>query len=320
MLPGMSLDNATASAVVQLLRRQCDLITRSQALSSGMSEAALRHRLRPAGPWKIVLPGVYLAHNGFLTVGQRECAAVLYAGRASVITGAAAAWRHGIRLATRETVDVLIPHDDRRQSTGFVRIHRTVRMPERPWIIDGLRWAPPSRAVADAARGLIELDEIRALVADAVQRGRCTIQQLAEELANGPSQGSAALRVVLAEVADGVASVAEADLRTLIKGSGLPEPLYNPRLFAGAEFLGKPDAWWPDAGVAAEVDSREWHLSPAAWHKTMARHSRMSARGIIVLHFPPSRIRSDPAGVVAELKAALQSGSERARLPIRAVI
>jgi len=266
-----------------------------------------------------VLPGVYLAHNGFLTVGQRECAAVLYAGRLSVITGAAAAFRHGIRVPICETVDVLIRHEDRRQSIGFVRVHRTIRMPERPWMIDGLRWAPPSRAVADAARALSEVKEVSALVADAVQRGRCTIGQLSAELAEGPSQGSAALKSVLAEVADGVASVAEADFRGLIRRSGLPEPMYNPALFAGTEFLGKPDAWWPDAGVAAEVDSREWHLSPAAWQRTMARHSRMSARGIIVLHFPPSRIRSDPAGVVAELRATLEAGSERARLPIRAV-
>jgi hypothetical protein len=35
---------------------------------------------------------------------------------------------------------------------------------------------------------------------------------------------------VLEEVADGVRSAAEGDLRKLIKRSGLPEPLYNPDL------------------------------------------------------------------------------------------
>ena len=315
----MSQKRASSRGLSDLLRRQCDLITRSQALASGMTEAELRHRLRSSGPWKVVLPGIYLGHNGYLTVGQRELAALLYAGPGSVITGAAAATRHGVRLPISEAVDVLIPHRERRQSIGFVRIHRTIRMPNRPWIIDNLPWAPPARAVADAARHLGELKEVSELVADAVQRNKCTVAQLSAELRAGPKRGSASLRAVLAAVADGVASGAEADFRTLVQASGLPEPLYNPCLYVGEEFLAKPDAWWPDAGVAAEVDSREWHLSPAGWERTMARHSRMSAHGIIVLHFPPSRIRSDPAGVASELRSALEAGRARTRLTIRAV-
>jgi hypothetical protein len=71
--------------------------------------------------------------------------------------------------------------------------------------------------------------------------------------------------------------------------------------------------------VAAEVDSREWHLSPAAWEQTMARHARMSACGIIVLHFPPSRIRADRRGAAAEIHSALAAARGR-RLPqIRAL-
>ena len=35
------------------------------------------------------------------------------------------------------------------------------------------------------------------------------------------------------EVADGVRSSAEGDLRTLVKRERLPEPMYNPRLYAG---------------------------------------------------------------------------------------
>jgi hypothetical protein len=106
-------------------------------------------------------------------------------------------------------------------------------------------------------------------------------------------------------VAQGVRSGAEADLVTLIRRSRLPIPMLNPRLFVGAELLAVPDAWWPEAGVAAEVDSREWHLSPDRWKATMARHARMSAQGIIVLHFPPSRIRTAGREVAAEIRSAL---------------
>ena len=72
-----------------------------------------------------------------------------------------------------------------------------------------------------------------------------------------------------------------------------------------------------DAGVAVEVDSRQWHLSPADWERTMARHSRMSALGITVLHYPPSRLHAEPRLVVAEIRSALEIGRGRPRLPIR---
>ena len=70
--------------------------------------------------------------------------------------------------------------------------------------------------------------------------------------------------------------------------------------------------------VAAEVDSRECHLSPADWARTMARHEKMSAHGIIVLHFTPSRIRAEPREVINNLHKAVQAGSQRPQLPIRA--
>jgi hypothetical protein len=95
--------------------------------------------------------------------------------------------------------------------------------------------------------------------------------------------------------------------------------MYNPRLYVGSVFLAKPDAWWPEAGLASEVDSREWHLSPLEWERTMIRHDRMVAQGILVLHFPPRRIRSDAVGVSRELWAAYRAGIDRPALPIRAV-
>ena len=114
--------------------------------------------------------------------------------------------------------------------------------------MDGLTWAPPARAMADATRGQTDLRAVRAVVADAVQRRKCTIEQLIVELRAGPNQGSASLRAALADVIAGADSVAEAEFIALIKASDLPEPIYNAKLYAGSEFLAKPDAWWPSAG------------------------------------------------------------------------
>ena len=310
---------ATDRAVNAVMRQQCDLITRRQALAAGLTQQVLRRRVSTSGPWRVVLPGIYLSHNGGLTAAQREIAAALYAGDGSVLTGSAALGVQGVRVPPSDLVDVLVPAAVQRQSTDFVRMRRTTRMPERPWLVGGIRYAPAARAVADAVCGHADMDFVRSLVAGAVQQRKCTVQQLATELCAGPRHGSGALREALAEVADGIASIAEGDLRKLIKRSRLPEPMYNPSLLVGAEFLARPDAWWPDAGVAAEVDSREWHLLPANWERTQARHDRMSAHGILVLHYAPRRIRSNPAGVVEEIKKALEAGRRRGPLPIRTV-
>jgi hypothetical protein len=156
---------------------------------------------------------------------------------------------------------VLVPLVSRRGDAGFVRLHRKASTP-KVFVAGIVRYALPARAVADAARQLEDAAEVRALVAATVQRGKAAIWQLAAELENGPKRGSARLRRVLAEVADGVRSTAEGDLRTLMKRARLPEPVFNPKLYVGDEFLASPDAWWRELGVAAEVDSKEWHLSP----------------------------------------------------------
>jgi very-short-patch-repair endonuclease len=85
-------------------------------------------------------------------------------------------------------------------------------------------------------------------------------------------------------------------------------PMFNARLYAGQVLIAVADAWWPDAAVAAEVDSREWHLSPEDWERTLRRHARLTAHGILVLHFTPKQIRTEPAQVVAAIRAALDAG------------
>jgi hypothetical protein len=127
------------------------------------------------------------------------------------------------------------------------------------------------------------------------------------------------LRSVLAEVASGIRSTAEGDLRDLIKTARLPMPLFNPSLYDGDLFLGKPDAWWPEAGIAGEVDSRAWHLSPEDWDRTRRRHDRMAAAGIILLHFSPREVRREPATVAQMITGALERGLSRPRLPIRTI-
>ena len=261
----------------------------------------------------MLLPTVYIAATGRPSLAQQQMTAQLYGGPRSVITGPAAVLSHGIRARQSEFVDVLVPLTRQRQNASFVRLHRTSRMPERVYKFGPIRYALATRAVADTSRSLTSLRDVRAVIADAVQRNQCDVPELVAELNKGPSAGSALFRQALTDVADGIKSAAEGDLKDLLARSGLPMPLFNATVLAGNTFVATPDAYWPEFGVAVEVDSREWHMSPHDHAHTLERQRRMGKYGIIVLPFTPNQIRKQPTEVLATIRDALESARARGR-------
>lgn len=299
---------------------QLGLITRSQALACGLRRSALSHRLRQSGPWRPVLPGVYSCLTGSPTQLQRAMAGLLYTGPESLITGSFAVRALGIDIETPPTIVLLVPDHCMRKSADFARVQRTTRMPQASVRIGPLRYAPLPRAIADTVRGLKRSGDVQALVCKGIQLQRCTVQDLDRELHEGPMQGSRLFREAITALKAGVWSSPEADLKRLIDRSRLEKPIYNPMLYSlDGTFLGCPDAWWQRAGVAAEVDSLQYHLDAAGYGKTVRKHTRMTAAGITVLHWLPATIRNDPKTVIADLQAALATGYTRDPLPIRAV-
>jgi very-short-patch-repair endonuclease len=302
--------------LTDVLRRQYFVIGREQALACGLTEMALAHRIRAGGPWQRLLPGVYLAWPGTASAEQREMAALLHAGPRSALTGLAAVRRHGFRVPAASVVSVVVPVEVRRQSVGFVRVQRSTRMPTEVCMDGEIRYVLAARGVGDAARSLKVGRDVRALVAQAVQQQRCSMAMLTTELEEGPAWGSGLLRAALAEVRDGIRSVPEGDLRALLRRGRVAMPKFNARLYDGGKLIAVADAWWADAGVAAEVDSREYHYSAEDWQKTMRRHDRLVAQGVLLLHFTPKQIRDRPDEVVDQIRAALVAGRGRPPLPI----
>jgi hypothetical protein len=302
------------------MRRQYAVVARSQALECGMTRGTIEYRLRPDGPWRQILPGVYVTVTGTATADQRDMAALLYAGPQSVITGPVAVRRHNLRCAGLNVLDVLVPADTRRKSTVYVQIQRTSRMPRDVCTTGPIRFSSLPRAVADAARGMTRFSDVQALVCEAIQRGRCTLEELVAELNAGPSAGGRWYRMALTEVSQGIRSAAEAQLKYLIDRSDLDRPMYNADLYTiDGIFLGRPDAWFPRAGVAGEVDSCQYHLTARDYEETTKRHNRMEAAGIRVLHWLPRTIKTEPHTVMADLRTAIASGTKCPLLPITAI-
>lgn len=297
------------------------IITTRELDDLGVPRRTVWDRTDPGGPWRRILPGVIQLSTGHLTSEQRHDAALRYSGPNAVLTGLTAARLHGLqRLPDTDDVHVLIPHESRCLSSRFVTVERTRRLPKAERT-DGFPMAPLVRAVLDAVRRFRKLDEVRALLAEAVQRRLVQPELLKKELEEGSGRGTRLPRKVLGEMLANVHSVAEGWAYRLARRSGLPPMRWNVRLLdKSGKLLGVPDGWIDEVGLAWQIDSRAYHLSPTSYDATVQRHSAMTAAGIIVVHTLPTQLRTEPETVLEQLRGAYRLAAQRPRPPVTAVI
>ncbi|MCM1967597.1 hypothetical protein [Streptomyces sp. G1] len=307
-------------------RRQLNLATRHQlTTTAGIPPGTITSRTRPGGPWQRLLPRVYLLQTGPPDQRQRALAAVLYAaepgsdplsGDTAALTGGAALALLGIREAPYTPADVLIRSPRKLAGSPEVRPYPTTRWP-RTITVSGIPSTRPVRAAADfAARSDQPADQIRSVLAHVVQSGWCHPHDLHTELRDARLLTRPAIRAAAAELLAGVRSVAEAQARDVLSATDLPTPLWNARLHTpDGTFLASPDAYWPDEGVALEIDSAEYHYNRDSWHATLHRRLRLESHGILVVSATPSMIRDTPSEVIAALRTLLTLTTTRPTPP-----
>lgn len=285
--------------LLELAERQHGLIRRTQALKF-LNEGRLARFVGPHGRGQIVLPAVYAVFSGQLTQRQRLRAAQLYAGHDALVTAWAACAEYRFRRAADfEIIDVLIRQTQKRQSVSFVRTERTLWLPEPGRIIEGVRFAPVTRALIDASRRTQDIDDVRSLLTEAIQQRRMPIAALQHQLQLAPMAWSARPRAVLNELVAGAEAVSECDLVVALSPSKvLPFVHFNCTLVSlDGAFRMKTDAYVEDAALAAEVQSKEFHLLPEQQEADMQRKTLAGRYGVHVVEFRPSRVRNDPEAV-----------------------
>ncbi|MFH8979700.1 hypothetical protein [Streptomyces varsoviensis] len=316
------------------------VLTTRQLREYGVGGAEAADRCRPGGPWQQLLPGVFLLHPGPPTGEERLHAALLYtahrpqgvpsqsrrAGSAAgpgpygeaMVTGLAALalrrFAAAPPLLSLDRIGVLVPRTRRLRSTGFVQVVRAVELPE-PQEVTGVPVAPVPRALADAVTRLQEPVAVRRLLTEAVRGSHCEAGAAVRELAR-------ARLLTRPHVVDAVDSllaegraIAEAALYAMVRGHGLPEPVWNVELrTAGGPSLGGVDAYWPEQAVAVEIDVRSpcAEADADAVRRDRARRRELLERlGITVVHLSPTRLREAPAEQAAVVRTALITAEDR---------
>lgn len=285
-----------AAWLAEVLRRQDGVATLSQLRRGGVTRRG----------WRRVAPSVVTLGPGRPTRRQRAVAAVLAAGGDAVVTGLTALELTGVpEVRYASEIHVLVPRSCGKRAPPGMVFERTGRMPV-PLSLREPPTAPYARAVVDACRRLVrrgvrgEREGLAAMLS-VVQRRLCGVAELRDECASAP----VAVRRLVDEVASGVRSLPEAELRQVIRRSDLHEPLWNPRVYLlDGTFLCSPDGLWPDAGVVVEVDSVAYHAYGTDAEYTRERAERMRAAGLVVVSVRPRQIRDEPEEVLAQLRGA----------------
>ncbi|WP_245819784.1 hypothetical protein [Rhodococcoides yunnanense] len=272
------------------------------------------------GPWQRFLPALVLLHNGQPSRLQRNTGAIMYGGSNAMLSGRAGLALHGFGSSTLPTETLLlIPHQEHRKNVSFVEVERTWRLPG-PTMKMGLPVAPLKRCLLDAARRMVDERACTALIADVVQRGQADIPSLLQELDEGCGRGSALPRRILRELSFGAHSVAELDAQKLYEKSGLPPMVRNKAVLSETgEFLGYTDNWLDEVALDWEIESFEFHSSPAAYEATLKKRQNMRGHGAIVVSHTPKAIRTQSDVVLADLHKAYQQALSRPRPNLRVV-
>jgi hypothetical protein len=242
-----------------------------------------------------------------------------------MLTGVEACRRHGLKRGPvrradpkRPDMHVLVPEGRQVRSVEFVHVERTGRLPMSVQR-EGVPVAPLIRACTDTARRLRSSAEITELFADPVQRGMCTVGALWAEINSGTRRGTAVPRAVLADLAIGVRSAAERSAKQLWPSTGLPEPWWNAEVFdANGRSLGVADCWVDKVAMVWEIESSEWHLSPADHEYTVRRAGQFTAAGALYVASKPKMVRDDRLEVVSTLRGVYAQAANRPRPPLTA--
>ena len=275
------------------------VLTATTARRLGITRAAVRNGIARHG-WQPLARGLVLTVPGDVTRADWALAGLAVAGAGSAVSGwdALRLLGRGVGARTPPSDDVLIlvPHGSNHRlgaarirvtQRPFIRRRTSVHDPTLPLV----PVAAPARAVADTALQHHWLGAVRAMVAAAIQHELCELDELANELAACPRNGSALLRRALAEIGEGARSAAEASAADYLRRAGVPRFELNAPIYdRSGQLVAVADVLWRELRAVLEIESREFHFNAADWQATMRRHNTLVRLGYAVTHYPPSAL------------------------------
>lgn len=247
----------------------------------------------------------------------RAAAAVIQAGRGSVVSHRSAAVLHGIDLIGRPgAVTITARPAAGRKGTAGVHLYTTSLPATDVTRKLGMPVTTAARTVIDLARTLTFAEGV--VAADSAIRRRLTSKSdLRAVLAACPGRRGVVQAARVVEFADGNAeSALESIARVTFDDCRLPAPELQIWITgATGEVIGRVDFYWEKYKTIAEVDGALKYADPARAKAQLRRDKKLREAGYQVVHFDWHEITTSPEQVAASIRAAFAIGGRRMRDP-----
>lgn len=232
----------------------------------------------------------------------RLAALDLFMGQGAVASMGTAAALYGFDTENTTAVHVLDPGIRMRSTTGLV-VHQRRGAPLQQ--VASRRATAPAWTAVEVAR---QLSRPRALATlDAALRSRwCTVADL--EQAVREQRGRRGIKHVrnLLPFADGRSeSAMESEARLVMIDHGLPTPELQYTIRGANGERWRVDFAWPEARVAAEYESVEWHAGRAEMLRDKARFAGVQEVGWTIVPIVVDDVRRRPARLAQRIDSHL---------------
>lgn len=272
-------------------------------VAEGRELGVERWHLRSKRRWRRVGPGLYAPARSADGPLLQLAAATLRLPAVAAFGGLTAAWLHGIDVPPCDPVEVIVPKGVGVSSRSGMRVSRA-RLPAPDVAVVGtLRATTMLRTLEDLGRFLpvVEATVIADMALHAGLVERSAFVQRAHTRSGG--RGVANLRRVVGLVEPKAESPMETRLRLVIVLDGLPVPEAQAPIYDEyGHLIARVDLYYPRQRLAIEYDG--------GVHKDQLvednrRQNRIQKAGVRLLRFTAGDVYSQPAVVLAQVRAML---------------
>jgi hypothetical protein len=280
------------------------VLTRTQALSGGMTDKAIAARLR-SGRWQRLQLGVYAAFSGEPPRLALVWAAVLRGGPGAVLSHHTAAELSGLVTTPESLIHLTVPSGARVARIPGVVLHYPGRLAQsrHPVLEPGrTRIEETVLDLGQAGRGL---DPALGWIFHACGSRKTTAERIAATMALRPRmRWRADLAMALGVAREGVHSLLEFRyLNRVERPHGLPCGARQHQVRRGGRRQYQ-DVLYQAFGVVAELDGRAAH--PAEFRQRDVRRDNANAAvGQVTLRYTWADVAGRPCAVAGEVSAAL---------------
>lgn len=180
-----------------------------------------------------------------------------------------------------------------------VMVHQRLGAPLRP--VAGRLATAPAWTAIEVARTLWRPRALATLDA-AVRVGACTPSELADAVAEQKGRrGIVKVRGLIGHIDGRSESAMESEARLVFIDADLPKPELQYEIVDRCGDRWRTDFAWPEARLAAEYDSVDWHMGPQALLHDRLKIARLQECGWLSVPMTVSDVRGDPSRLVARI-------------------